>query len=117
MSSIHIPQHPTAAVMSAKRKPQKEFTNEEKLFILDEVARKTCSQEEICAKYGTSRQTIANWKRKRAELEKAVKEEGKGKKKKILANDPLIRVKCAIQKFYDLNEQLPKDLQIPITGM
>ena len=39
---------------------QKEFTNQEKLAILDEIDRRVASQAAIIKKYGMSRQTVNN---------------------------------------------------------
>jgi hypothetical protein len=108
-----------AATAGAKqnkpRKPRTTFTIEQKIFILDEIKKGLSSQERIIAKHNTNRGSVARWKRDRSILEKQLKEELRGNKKRVFSNDPLKRIKHGIRMFYDLNDSMPKALKIPIT--
>jgi len=95
-------------------KPHKGFTDRQKLNILEEIDRKIDNQTIICEKYGASRQSLWNWRVKREALEKAVVEENRGMKKKLIA-DPIERIKIELLKFYDLNEQVHNAPKLPIT--
>ena len=54
---------PNPGSKSAKKPKARhgEFTNQEKLNKLDEIDRKTASQQDICANYGASQRTISSW--------------------------------------------------------
>lgn len=94
---------------------RKRYTSQEKLHILDEIARKETTQTAVCKEYGCEKTSVRRWKNERAKLEEAVAEEGRAKMKANLKNDPLRRVKDGVRAFYELNNTMPKDLKIPIT--
>ena len=98
-----------------KRKERVEFTIDEKLNILKEIDKKEMTQVQICAKYKTTKSTVTGWKRNRAQLEQAQQEQYRGKKKQMYQNDGLKRVKDGLVAFYELNENMPKALKLPIT--
>ena len=107
-----------ASKRSVIKKSQRTFSAAKKLQILREVDEATGgrSQQDILHHHGTNQTSLFRWRSQRAKLEKAVEEEGKGSKKKILSFDPLGRIKDAIKAFYDLNNKIPKDARLPITG-
>ena len=72
------------------------------------------SQEDILKKYDVNRKVYRQWVKNRKSITKLVEEEGQGKHKKIVHNDPLERVKQAVKAFFDANENMPKDAKIPV---
>ena len=98
-----------------KRKARKGFTIHQNLSICDGIKKGHATQAAIAAKHGTTRCSIINWKRERSTLEDQAGGLNRGKKKRVFVNDPLIKIKEGVIKFYDLNEVLPKASKIPIT--
>lgn len=82
-----------------------------------ETRSRAATVEDVLAKYGVSKATYHNWKKNRAGLEKAASvSPGHAKKKRQFSKDPLELVKEAVRSFFELNKQMPKDAQLPVTG-
>jgi hypothetical protein len=56
---------------------------------------------------------VTRWKKKQEEWKVEVTKHMGGKFKRLYANDGLKRVKDALHEFYDLNPNMPKDLNCP----
>lgn len=103
-------------VTTAKtRKAKKFYSLTQKLAILEEVDRKHESQEAIAARLGTTRKSIAMWKKDREKMKRQVSEEGRGQMSRM-HSDGLKRIKDELKAFKDLNDNMPEDLKITITG-
>lgn len=69
------------------------------------------------SKYKISKQSLSQWKQKRDIINHMVETtHSGGEKKRIRIKDGLRRIRLGILAFYDLNQTMPKDLQINITG-
>jgi len=99
-----------------KRKRREAYSITEKLAILDEIDQKVLSQEFICKKYGTTRNSVSIWRNNREEYERQVAEDKRGKKKTVLHNDGLRRIKNGLKTFYEFNMTLPPESRIPLSG-
>mmetsp|Transcript_1535 Transcript_1535/g.2933 ORF Transcript_1535/g.2933 Transcript_1535/m.2933 type:complete len:455 (+) Transcript_1535:113-1477(+) len=99
-----------------KRKRREAYSISEKLAILDEIDQKVLSQEFICKKYGTTRNSVSIWRNNREEYERQVAEDKRGKKKTVLHNDGLRRIKNGLKTFYEFNMTLPPESRIPLSG-
>ena len=82
---------------------------------MDEIKKGHATQAAIAAKHGTKRCSLINWKGKRVTLEEQAGGLNRGKKKRVFVNNPLIKIKEGVIKFYDLNKVFPKASKIPIT--
>ena len=72
---------------------------------------------EVAARYDTSRQAIGKWRIARSQIEGQIEEDHRGAKKRITnSKDGIARIKTGVRSFYKLNNALPRDLKLPITG-
>eukprot|EP00984_Skeletonema_dohrnii_P031549 scaffold24154_cov78-Skeletonema_dohrnii-CCMP3373.AAC.1 len=101
---------------AAKRtsKPPKRFTMKFKKEVLDFLDTPGNSVRAAMRRFEISKQNISNWKKSRPEIEKACKMNPNAKRAN--SNDPLLRIKIGILAFYELNQSMPKDGKINITG-
>uniref|UniRef100_A0A7S4QU66 4-hydroxy-4-methyl-2-oxoglutarate aldolase n=1 Tax=Ditylum brightwellii TaxID=49249 RepID=A0A7S4QU66_9STRA len=99
-----------------KRAPQTEKTAEEKLVILKELeGPENPSIASIAKKYGVNRKTIHRWKKSKDKFVELVEERSMGKYKRVY-NDPLAKVKDAVDSFYKRTLLMPPDQRLPVTG-
>ena len=98
------------------KKSRTELTIHQKLAVLDEINLGGATQNVICKKWGISKQSVIKWKKKREQLQLEADAKGKGKTMRLRTNDGLKRIKDGLDYFYDLNDEMPKDLKIPITS-
>ncbi len=99
-----------------KRKRREAYSIAEKLAILDEIDQKVLSQEFICKKYGTTRNSVSIWRNNREEYERQVAEDKRGKKRTVLHNDGLRRIKNGLKAFHEFNMTLPSESRLPLSG-
>jgi hypothetical protein len=93
----------------------KTFTIRQRLNILAEIRRGVHTQKEILLRVGASKSAMHRWKQEEPNLIKQLEEEHCGGWKKMFVNDGLKQVEDGWDKFYELNETMPKTLHIPLT--
>ena len=96
------------------RAPRKQYDMKFKLQVLRflEVPGNTVAAAEM--QFKVSKQCISNWKLQKSAIEAAC--ELNPKAKRVVKNDPLLRIKIGIIAFYELNKSMPNDAKLPITG-
>ena len=102
--------------VSLKRKMyNEEYTAAEKLAVVRELKSENPPSVRLLAQqYGANHRSIYRWRKDEARLIKLVELEGKGECKRA-GDDPLVRVKDALQRFYHSNYQDDGE-QLPLTG-
>ena len=87
------------------------LTVEAKLAILEETRLPHVSQKDVLEKHGVSRSTCQSWRqREKAWRDQIAKDPAVAGKKKLVSEDPLLRIRQALHQF------ILRSLKIPNTG-